>query len=109
MAIAEPLTITASGDERTTRLTLTGEIDIETADAARERIAGALDAADHVELDLRGVTFIDSYGLRALVGLHGVVEPGRGAFSIVDASPQVRRSFTVTGLDLAYLWPSERR
>lgn len=109
MSIAEPLTITADGDGGRTRLTLIGEVDIETADLARQRIRDAVEAVDHVELDLSGVTFIDSYGLRALVSLHGVVEPGRGAFSIVDASPQVRRTFTVTGLDLAYLWPSERR
>lgn len=108
MVPAESLTITAEVGDGRTLLALAGEFDIATADAARQRIEEAIATSDGVDLDLDGVTFIDSYGIRALVSLHGVVEPGHGAFRIVDASPQVRRAFTVTGLDLAYLWPSER-
>ena len=89
-------------------LRFTGEIDLATADRMRSLLESALTGDGSVLVDLSAVTFIDSFGLRVLVGLHGVVPAGSGAFEIVDASPQVRRTFTVTGLDLAYRWPSER-
>jgi len=105
---SEPLSIRSETTESGARLTFAGEIDMATADGARWSLEHAIAENDHVEVDLSGVTFIDSYGLRVLVSIHGVVPAQRGAFDIVAASPQVKRTFEVTGLDIAYLWPSER-
>jgi anti-sigma B factor antagonist len=105
----EPLSIrTEEIDGGGTRLVLTGEIDMATADGARWSLEQAIAGGQKVQIDLSRVTFIDSYGLRVLVSAHGVVPAGEGAFDIIAASPQVKRTFEVTGLDLAYLWPSER-
>jgi anti-sigma B factor antagonist len=100
--------MTVESVDSSTLLRFAGEIDIATAERLRSLLESAIDDQGKVLVDLSGVTFIDSFGLRVLVSIHGVVPPGSGAFDIVDASPQVRRTFTVTGLDLAYRWPSER-
>jgi anti-anti-sigma factor len=67
-------------DERgTCRLTLRGELDLGTAEQLERALA---DAGDDVVLDLRGLTFMDSTGVRMLLeaadGNHPgpLVEPG---------------------------------
>ena len=96
------------GERGLTRVALHGELDLGGASRLEATLHDLARQACQLVLDLRGVTFIDSYGLRALVSTHGVVAAGSGAFNIIAASPQVKRPFAVTGLDLAYLWPSER-
>lgn len=112
MTAPDLLAMSTEASDSGTLLRFTGEIDIASADRLRNllesEIARESGTGRRVLVDLGGVTFIDSFGLRVLVSIHGVVPPGSGAFDIVDASPQVRRTFTVTGLDLAYRWPSER-
>ena len=104
----EPLSTRETPIEGGVHLSFSGEIDMATADGLRWSLETAIAEHERVEVDLSGVTFVDSYGLRVLVSIHGVVPAGKGAFHIVAASPQVKRTFAVTGLDLAYLWPSER-
>ena len=65
-----------------------GEIDLATADSFEERASEAVMEADgaSVLIDLSGVTFMDSAGIRALVR---VMELGSGKSLIVQPSPQV--------------------
>ena len=54
------------------QLLLSGEIDIASADALRNAGARAVDSlgpSDRLDVDLSGVTFIDSSGLGALVSI----------------------------------------
>jgi anti-sigma B factor antagonist len=57
--------LTVERDERgTCRLTLRGELDLWTAERLERALA---DAGDDVLLDLRGLTFMDSTGVRVLL------------------------------------------
>lgn len=88
--------------ERGTRLVISGEIDassVEEFTRALTTIVGR--GRGDVELDMSGVTFVDSQGLRALVTAHqtGATLP---SFAIVEMSPVVRRLLELTGLDLVF-------
>jgi anti-anti-sigma factor len=72
-----------------------GEIDLATVDLLQAELDAAAGESDQVVLDLRGVTFIDSAGVRL------VLEAMRAlpAFSVVPGGPEVSRVFRLVGLD----------
>jgi anti-anti-sigma factor len=72
-----------------------GEIDLATVDALEAAVEAALAEAEHIVLDLRAVTFIDSAGLRL------VLETSREAarLSVVRGPREVQRVFGLVGLD----------
>ena len=89
-------------------LRVTGEVDVYTAPALRERIRElAARGAVHLIADLTQVDFLDSTGLGALVGgLKRLREDG-GSLALVITTPRVLRVFQVTGLTKAFTtWPS---
>lgn len=54
-----------------TVLAVTGEIDVDSAPALRDTTLALLNrGADHLVIDLRGVTFMDSTGLGSLLRMH---------------------------------------
>ncbi len=76
----------------------TGELDAASATTLSEALASAKEQAPSLVLDLAGVTFIDSSGLRVIAAEH-VASTGDGrSFRIVGASDRVRRIFEMTGL-----------
>jgi anti-anti-sigma factor len=88
--------------ERPDRLhmSLTGELDIVNAPSLDEKLAAVqADVATTVVLDLRGVTFIDSTGLRALIAADERAKEGGGRLVIVRGAAAVDRAFEVTQLD----------
>jgi anti-sigma B factor antagonist len=95
------IAITTSVDAETRAVvTVAGSLDLQTRDALREAGQAALaDAsAGALVLDLAGVTFIDSTGIGAIVGLAGDAADIGRAFSLRNPSPRVTRILTVTGL-----------
>ena len=52
-----------------THLTVEGELDVETGAQLIEAVVGQEPPLDRVDLDLAGVTFMDSSGLKALLDL----------------------------------------
>jgi anti-anti-sigma factor len=72
-----------------------GEIDLATVDALEQALAAARAESERVVLDLRGVTFIDSAGLRL------VLETSQtgGSFAVVRGGHEVQRVFDLVGLD----------
>jgi anti-sigma B factor antagonist len=96
-APAAPLTIERRRFGAVVSVTLTGELDL--AAAARTdlelREAGA--HAELVVLDLRGLTFIDCAGLRALLAAGSLVRAIGGRMVIVHIPPQVRRLLGLPG------------
>ena len=74
-----------------------GEIDLATVDTVEAEVREAL-AEPHTEivLDLRAVTFLDSTGIRLVVGLARDLGP---AFAVVRGSGEVERVFALVGLD----------
>jgi anti-sigma B factor antagonist len=85
-----------SGGRRT--LTLAGEIDLATAprlEAAIERIAGE---RCEVTVDLRGVTFIDSTGLRLFAIQSRRFEQAGVDFELIPGPPHIQRLFAQEAL-----------
>jgi anti-sigma B factor antagonist len=87
----------------TTRLTLTGEIDIGARDellAVIERVI-RLGAATLI-IDMEGVTFLDSSGVSALIRGRRLADAAGVYYRIANPQPIVRRMLELTG-SLAYL------
>lgn len=74
-------------------LAVSGEIDIASAARLESALLAAMTASGSVRLDLSGVSFIDSSGLRALVTASAL-----GPVVIDGASRQVERMLRLTGL-----------
>ena len=83
-----------------TVLEVSGEVDVYTAPALRDRITDLLDAGQHLlVVDLGGVEFLDSTGLGVLVaGLNRAREVG-GSLALVCPQERVLKLFRITGLD----------
>jgi anti-sigma B factor antagonist len=89
-------------------LQVTGEVDVYTTPALRERIRElAASGAVHLIADLSQVDFLDSTGLGVLVGgLKRLREDG-GSLALVIKTPRILRIFQITGLTKALaVWPS---
>jgi len=79
---------------------LAGELDLVNAPSLeRELEAAQVDPSRTVILDLRGVTFIDSTGIRVLLGADERAREGGGRLVVVRGAPAVDRAFEVTQLD----------
>src|SRR5690349_4057908 len=79
---------------------LRGELDVSTARRAFDVAVGALQASvdQRVDLDLSGVTFCDSTGVRTLLDMQRHAERRGGEVRLTEASARVRRIFEVVGL-----------
>ena len=77
-----------------------GEVDLETAtrlgDAALEALR---ELSPHLVLDLSGVSFMDSTGLKVLLSLQRSAALAGGSLTVAGATRPVRRILTLTGLD----------
>lgn len=85
--------------DRRLTLELTGEVDLASAQLLAEALTG-LDttALEAVVVDLRGLTFIDSTGLRAILAGRDHCAGQGIEFLLVPGPPQVQRLFSVVGL-----------
>lgn len=85
------------GDRHT--LILTGELDIAYA-AQVEAMIKHLCGSDvpGIALDLTGLTFIDSTGIRAVVAAQKLCQERAHEFAIVPGNAAVQRAFEATGL-----------
>jgi anti-sigma B factor antagonist len=81
-------------------IALSGEFDVTTAPAVRAR-ALELIAAGHPDLvaDLSGVTFCDSSGLGALVGIWRCAKDADGSLTLAAIPDRLSRLLSVTGMD----------
>jgi anti-sigma B factor antagonist len=75
-----------------------GELDIHSCPALDE-VFGGMSSVDRVALDLSGVTFIDSAGLRSILQGQQAVAAAGGALVVRAPSAPTRRLFEITGLD----------
>jgi len=86
------------GDVHT--ISLSGELDLATADDVQrelERIE-ATDAASIV-LDLSGLTFMDSTGVRLLITAHARSRADSNRLSLLRGAPAVQRVLELSGVD----------
>lgn len=89
---------TTTGDATTT-IALAGELDPATAPALSEAIAAAAgDGVTQVDIDLGGITFLDSSGVRVLVSAREQLRAGGVGLSLRNPNPNIRRVLDITGL-----------
>ena len=77
-----------------------GEIDIMSAPALERALQRLVDSGGTVVLDMRGVSFMDSTGLRAILAATEALR-GRGTLVLRDPQPIIVRVLEVTGLLVA--------
>ena len=82
-------------------VTPSGEVDRDTAGVLRKRLfeAVGLAGSGHVDVDLSGVTFMDSSGIGALLAAHRIAADAGATLRVRDAGPPVR-----TVLELTNVW-----
>jgi anti-sigma B factor antagonist len=85
-----------SGDERVIRVR--GELDIESAPDLERVLLRSRPARQRVVLDLSGLEFMDSTGLRVLLRARAAAEEGRWEIYLRDVPPTIRRLFDLTGV-----------
>jgi anti-sigma B factor antagonist len=110
--MGEQLTIHVEDVDGQHVLRLVGEVDVASAaellDTVRAICAAA--GAKSLYVDLRGVEFMDSSGLRALLETRALCQRTRCSLSLSAAGAQVQRLFEITGavdiLPLGRLEPS---
>jgi anti-sigma B factor antagonist len=93
------LTMQVVHDATTTRIIPVGEIDMASAntfEAVAEQVL--LAGPERIELDLTGVDFIDSSGLRAIVQLRTRARRDGVDLSATGLSPAAERILELTGL-----------
>jgi anti-anti-sigma factor len=94
-----PLQVDAStrGDELV--LVLAGELDPHTAPVLRDRIEESLaDETSVLVLDVGGLRFIDSSGLRVIIGAHKDMAGRGGRLVLRSPTETTRRLLDITGL-----------
>jgi anti-sigma B factor antagonist len=79
--------------------TVAGEVDIATVPQLQERLAAPAAAGRPLIVDLDRVTFIDAAGLGVLARAASRAAAHGASLHVVCARHQVRRLFTITGLD----------
>jgi anti-sigma B factor antagonist len=87
---------TTDGDHRV--ISVSGEIDPLTAPELEHAIRAAAPGASVVALDLAGVTFLDSSGLRVVVGASQELEQGGARLVLRNLSDAARRVLDISGL-----------
>jgi stage II sporulation protein AA (anti-sigma F factor antagonist) len=97
--VDEPLSIEVADDGTETVFVLRGELDPHTAPSLRGEIDRVLAAGRvHLVLDLSGLSFIDSSGLRVIISAHKDTADRDGHLVLRSPSPTTRRLLDITGL-----------
>jgi anti-sigma B factor antagonist len=79
-------------------LVLHGELDLATIDSVRARLEALEDEGTGVVLDLDGLTFMDSTGIRLVLQAAQDAERTGWEFSLTRGSDAVQRVFAAAGL-----------
>jgi anti-sigma B factor antagonist len=99
MGATEQLQIDLRQDSDRIVVTLEGELDMANAPLLQNAIESAeLTAAKTVVLDLQGLTFLDSTGLRIILAARELCWRRGQEFAVTPGSQQVQRLLSVTGV-----------
>jgi anti-sigma B factor antagonist len=83
-------------------IALTGDVDLQSSPAVRQKLLGCFEDQTKVVVDLSGVTYIDSSGVASLVEAFQMARKKGGAFALVSVSPQVMRVLSLARLDKVF-------
>lgn len=96
---SDPLTILAFEESDRHVLVIEGELDLSGVPAFEAAAWQLCDlGARHILVDISGVDFIDSTGLRAILAVKAVCDEHECAFSMTHGSDQAERLFELTRL-----------
>ena len=90
------MTITVNEEKKALTVRLTGRLDTTTAPEAEEKLTALLDGMKDVTLDLNGLEYISSAGLRVLMTLHKKMN-GQGRMQLTGVNETVQEIFDLTG------------
>jgi anti-sigma B factor antagonist len=97
-----PVVVVADTDDMGVWITVTGEIDLHTANDFGDRVIGhvanVVDGGT-VALDLAGVPYCDSMGISALLGIRQACRQAGCRLILANLSPPVQTVLTITGLN----------
>ena len=103
MSGPQPGDFSITTDERNgaVLVTLRGELALATAPDVEDAVLGRVREGAHVILDLRGLEFMDSSGVRVIVAAHSAAQDGDGRLTIVRGAPggPVQRVLEISGLE----------
>jgi len=94
------------------RVCPSGEVDMATAGEVRTRIDELLDRGfTRVALDLRGITFLDSTGVRLVLELTAAASADGWELAVVRGPAPVSRVFELTGVEslVPFVDPAQAR
>ncbi len=78
----------------------TGDLDLDTVHRVESALGGLREeGSGNLVLDLRGLTFMDSTGLRLVIRWHTAAQDEGFRFAIVPGPEIVQRVFRLTGMD----------
>lgn len=82
-----------------------GELDLQSAPALEHEVRRhRADGHDRIVVDLHRVEFIDSTGLRVLIGLHKAAQREGRTITLVPGPAQVQRIFELTATRQLFDW-----
>ena len=97
----EEFSISTTEIDGRAHVTLRGELDLATAPELEQLVTERIDASQEVIVDLRGLEFMDSSGIRVLVAAHA--RAGRAGTRVFIVRPErdsaVAKIVEVSGLD----------
>lgn len=101
--MAMELDIRAEQDGSVCTVALSGEVDVYTAPALKEKLVSLIEGGCvNLVIDLRNVAFIDSSGLGVLVSALRRARERDGSVRIVCTRDSILKIFRITGLDKVF-------
>ena len=95
----DTFSVSVESEDSSYVVSVTGEVDVATAPALRERLHEVIaDGPAVLVVDLLGVTFIDSTALGVLIDALKRSEAVGAVMRIVVSEPRILKVFTITGL-----------
>lgn len=99
--------VTMERTSQRVRLTLRGELDLDTAARLREALPSDLDQVEVVVIDLRDLAFMDSTGLHEMLRLQERIQSAGAKLEVVRGPDNVQRLFKLTDLDQRFTFVDE--
>ncbi|HEX9377702.1 MAG TPA: STAS domain-containing protein [Actinomycetota bacterium] len=94
------LSVDVRSEDDGVTLVLSGELDLSTAPTVERELAEAeRDRPALITIDLRGVTFLDSTGLRVVLSADGRARKEDRRVEVIPGPPPVHRVFRIALLD----------
>jgi anti-sigma B factor antagonist len=95
----EPFRVDVHPERDVVRVVPVGELDLATSPRLQHELLELRNSGfDHVVLDLRQLTFIDSSGIRVVVAEHRFAERADREFSLISGPPAIQRVLELCGM-----------